>query len=391
MREEVQDRLGEDMKRGSDASRARALCTASHARDVRVLDPYVESRPAARSLTIVALVMVFLSAVAASQTAEMRAIASESAATSGASYDTVPDRYLPPEGFGGMAWGAPLDEFVGFEPEPLAVNTAYSQGKVTDLDLQCAPTPNGGCDLEKSLRTLHQRVGGRGFHALAEYYAEARGFRFRTTGATLYPVLYQFCASWNGFTDEVPSDIQQKLRLCGARLLFQGETRQDLEKIEDDDYLTHYDRVLRGLIELHGEPEGYRRRGRVIVESEDGGRLATTPRKRRFDEWRWCARVRGREIAPSCAASVVLAFDPASGWGVVLYATRPVWEFAFARHNGGAQDDPLYKLLHGLEKYAAVNHACTGSHLCRPGPSRPMSEEGRALFRLKNTAHQRAP
>ncbi len=301
----------------------------------------------------------------------------------------VPDRYLPPEGFGGMPWGAPLGDFSGFEPEPLAVNTAYSQGKVTELDMQCAPTPNGECDLEKSLRTLHQRIEGQGFHALAEYYAEARGFRFRTTGATLYPVLYQFCASWNGSTGEVPSDIQQKLRLCGMRLLFQSETFEDLQKIKDDDYLTHYDRVLRGLIELHGEPEGYRRRGRVIIEGEDGQRVAA-PRKRRFDEWRWCARVLGRDVAPDCPASVVLAFDPASGWGVVLYATRPVWEFAFARHNGGAQDDPLYKLLHGLEKYAAVNHTCTGSHLCRPGRPRPMSEERRAQFRLRSATPQGA-
>ncbi len=340
----------------------------------------------------------FLSATEVARTAETPAIAFEAELTSApepatfgraqkTGQPTVPDRYLPPEGFGGKTWGAPLGDFAGFEPEPLAVNTAYSQGKVTDLDLQCAPTPNGGCDLEKSLRTLHQRVEGQGFHALAEYYAETRGFRFRTTGATLYPVLYQFCASWNGFTGEVPPDIQQKLRLCGMRLLFQSETFEDLQKIEDDDYLTHYDRVLRGLIELHGEPEGYRRRGRVTIEGEDGRRLAT-PRKRRFDEWRWCAKVLDRNVAPSCPASVVLAFDPASGWGVVLYATRPVWEFAFARHNGGAENDPVYKLLHGLEKYAAVSHACTGSHLCRPGPTRPMSEERRALFRLGNTTPQ---
>lgn len=289
------------------------------------------------------------------------------------------DAYRPPEGFSGKPWGAPLAEFTGFEPEPLSVSRAYSRGKVTELDMQCAPTPNGGCDLERSLRTLHQRIEGDGFHVLAEYTREARGFRFTSTGATLYPVLYQFCARWGGFSGAIPADIRSRLQLCGVRAFFQGETLEELAKLTDDEQPTVYERVLHGLIELHGEPEGYSRRPRVVIETEEG-RFAGA-RTRRFDEWRWC-RVRGRDLAPSCAASIVLAFDPASGWGVVLYATRPVWEFAYARHHGGAANDPLYKLLHGLQAHHGVDHVCTGSHLCRPGKPRPMTEERRSLFRL---------
>jgi hypothetical protein len=118
----------------------------------------------------------------------------------------------------------------------------------------------------------------------------------------------------------------------------------------------------------------------VIIAIPDGEFVQ--PRERRYDEWRWCPLRNAREIAPDCKASIVLAFDSTTGWGVVLYATRPVWEFAFARHYGGAEDDPLFQLLMGLGQRRRADTSCTGSNLCRPSPPSPMRESTKAQFRL---------
>lgn len=290
-------------------------------------------------------------------------------------------KYTPPEGFGGHAWETPLREFARLVPDPVSVQTAYSRGKVTELDIQCVPRGNDPCDLDATLRAMYQRVEGDGFHALAEYYVDKQGFSLNDNGGVvLHPVLYQFCSSWGGFSSETPDDIQQRLKLCGVRLYFQSETLEALQSIADDDYVTNYEHVLRWLIEMHGEPEGYGKRGRVVITTPNE-RIAE-PRKRRFSEWRWCSLRGGRALAPLCSASVVLTFDPESGKGLVLYATRPVWEFAYAQHNGGSDGAPLYKLLHGLYKYSPPDQACTGSHLCRPSPPKPISERTLARFRI---------
>jgi hypothetical protein len=156
----------------------------------------------------------------------------------------------------------------------------------------------------------------------------------------------------------------------------------------NDDYTTRYEHVLNWLIERHGEPEGYSKLPRVIVTTPNE-RIAP-PRERRFSEWRWCG-VRGRELAPRCEASIVLAFDSTRGHGVVLYATAPVWAFAYARHEGGVDDDPLYKLLHGLQKYSGVRHACTGTNLCRPDPPQPLPDRTQALFRVPQSRERWDP
>jgi hypothetical protein len=215
---------------------------------------------------------------------------------------------------------------------------------------------------------------------LAEYQVEQQGFQIRGTAAVFYPIYWQFCATnWGGFTGTLPQDIQQRLKLCGVRLLFRGETFEELQRINDDEYVTVYEHVLHHLIDLHGEPDGYGKRGHTIITTPNE-RIAA-PRKRRFREWRWC-RVRGSDLSPSCSASIVLAFDPQSGWGVVLFATKAVWEFAHARHHGGAENDPLYKLLHGLARYSPADHRCTGTHLCRPLPPEPMSPQTLEKFRI---------
>jgi hypothetical protein len=237
------------------------------------------------------------------------------------------------------------------------------------------------CDLKASLRSLQQKTEGAGYHALAEYHVAEQGVLFGDSDGLLFPVFYQFCAQWDGFTAQVPEDIQQRMTLCGMRMLFRSETAKDIAARADaEEAVTNYDRILQELIAAYGEPEDYEKRGLVIIATPDG--KLVQHRERRFSEWRWCSLRGDRDIAPGCKASIVFAFDAASGWGVVLYATRPVWEFAHARHHGGAEDDPLYRLLAGLQQQHAADRTCTGSNLCRPGPPSAMQESTRMLFRL---------
>jgi hypothetical protein len=293
---------------------------------------------------------------------------------------TVP--YQPPMGFGERSWGEPLSTFHDFVADPLYVQIAYGRGKTTLVSMECKSKGATGCDLAASLSTMQQTTAGEGFHALAEYYVDLQGVQLGEAGPILFPVLYQFCAQWHGFSDVLPNDIQQRMKFCGMRLLFRSQTLQEIAaSAKAEELVTDYDRVLDALIAAYGEPEDYERRGVVVIVAPDG--KFVQPRERRFDEWRWCSLHGDRSIAPSCKASIVLAFDEKTGWGVVLFATRPVWEFAYARHNGGAEDDGLYQLLRGIDKKHPVDTACTGSNLCRPGPPTAMPESRRAQFRLR--------
>jgi len=284
-------------------------------------------------------------------------------------------RYVPPAGFREHRWGEPLSAFTHFEVDPLYVQTAHSRGKTTLVSAECA-----GCDLTATLRSMRQKTEGEGFHTLAEYYVAAEGIQFGDSGAFLFPVFYQFCAQWRGFSGEVPEDIQNRMSFCGMRMLFRSQTQEEVAA-SGNEVVTNYDRILQALIEAYGEPEDYEKRGLVIIATPDS--KFVQPRDRRFDEWRWCSLHGDQDIAPNCKASVVLALDSSTGWGVVLYATRPVWEFAYARQHGGAGGDALYRLLTGLEQYHAVDTACTGSNLCRPGPPDAMRESTKAQFRLR--------
>lgn len=275
-----------------------------------------------------------------------------------------------------------MSGFAQFESEPLYVQTAYTRGKTTLVGMECISGGMAACSLESSLRTLRQKTEGDGFHALAEYYVAAQAVRFGESGAVLFPVFYQFCAHWRGFSGEVPEDVQSRMRFCGLRMLFRSQTAQEAVASQNaDDLVTDYDRILHELIDAYGEPDNYEKRGLVIIATPDG--KVVKPRDHRFDEWRWCSLQSDRDIAPDCKASIVLAFDATTGWGVVMYATRPLWEFAYARHNGGAEDDPLYRLLTGLEERHPTDTACTGSNLCRPGSPTGMRESTKAQFRLR--------
>jgi len=97
------------------------------------------------------------------------------------------------------------------------------------------------------------------------------------------------------------------------------------------------------LLEKFGKPDGFVHRGRVVIETMEGESSDASDRK--FSIWRWCP-ARDRTLHTSCTASVVLSLDPASGLGTVLYSTPLLWEYAYARENGGFKGDKLFKMLH---------------------------------------------
>jgi len=109
------------------------------------------------------------------------------------------------------------------------------------------------------------------------------------------------------------------------------------------EYVTNYDRMLKKLLAKFGEPEGYLRRGRVLIETMEGE--STDEADRKFSIWRWCP-AKGEGFHTSCTASVTLTLDPATGVGTVLYSTPLLWEYAFAREKNGFKGDRLYKMLH---------------------------------------------
>jgi hypothetical protein len=73
------------------------------------------------------------------------------------------------------------------------------------------------------------------------------------------------------------------------------------------------------------------------------------PDDRKFKIWRWCPAP-DRDLHTNCTASVVLAIDPATGKGTVMYSTPLLWEYAYARQFYGFKGDPLFKVLHARKR-----------------------------------------
>jgi hypothetical protein len=272
-----------------------------------------------------------------------------------------PGKYQAPEGFSGKHWGDPFSAFDGLGGDPFSMGAAWTRGKVTDSTFNCvisiptlpsateqqAAASFGGqsqsnaadsCNLTSSSR--QERVEGRGFHVLVEHRNEKQGFRFGSDGVLFYPVLYQFCAHWDSLKKEEPPNFKELEKFCGMRLMFKGETAQELAALPAD-AKTHFDQVLDSLIARFGRPYRFEKRGRVVIEDMEG---SSGGEERRYQTLRWCPPY-DRNLATSCTASIVLAYDPEKRWGYVLYSTPEVWEYAYARENGGYKGEYLYRML----------------------------------------------
>jgi len=278
-----------------------------------------------------------------------------------------PVKYEAPDGFNGRQWGAPLAAFDKFGTEPLSVGAAWTRGKVTDVSFNChftnpvlasagdaqaaasgqqvASVSTETCDAATSRQRT--RVEGGGFHVLMEHRIDKQGFRYGADGVLMFPVIYQFCAAWDSAKKALPPDFNDRVKFCGMRLMFKGETDEELAALKADGD-TRYDRVLDALIARFGRPFRFEKRGRVVIEAMDGETSSIVGGERRYKTWRWCPPF-DRSLATSCAASVVLAYDAEKRWGYVLYSTPAVWQYAYARESGDFKGDDLYRLLNAQE------------------------------------------
>ncbi|HUQ10378.1 MAG TPA: hypothetical protein VM146_08680 [Steroidobacteraceae bacterium] len=268
-----------------------------------------------------------------------------------------PKKYVPPTGFAGHEWGELRTKFDGLPQEPLGVGAAYILPKEKQGTFTCVPgRPSGGtmsgvvdgCDFQATLLRLRKEYEGGGFYVLSEYAIPDQGLRMgdEKDGVLLHPVVWQFCANWSASVKkkEEPPNFDDINQFCGMRLQFQSESREQLAKLPAD-HVTVYDRMLKLLLAKFGEPANYARRGKVVIETEEGETADNSERK--FSIYRWCP-AGGDGFHTSCKASVVMSINPVSGLGTVLYSTPLLWEYADARdtnHKG----DKLYKLLHAKQ------------------------------------------
>jgi hypothetical protein len=276
--------------------------------------------------------------------------------------------YAAPKGFGNKKWGDPFTSFEQFvDTEPFSMSGSWTRGKTTERDFTCimtnpvlpsateaqaagsAPlaTPMESCDLSAS--SLRNKVEGRGFHVLIEHRNESQGFRLGgKQGVLLYPVIFQFCARWDSLKVEEPPNFRELVKFCGMRLMFRGETDEELAALPAGEP-TRFDRVLDHLISQFGRPERFRKRGHVEIEGADG---AVVVGERRYRTSRWCPP-RDRGLSTPCDASVVLAYDGAKRWGYVFYSSPAVWEYAYAREHSGFPGEYLYRMLHAGKQTTA--------------------------------------
>jgi hypothetical protein len=258
-------------------------------------------------------------------------------------------KYIPPTGFGGYEWGALRSSFERLPQEAVGVGAAFTRPVEMGTNYTCVPvvsstSPLGDCDFNAMINSLRKSTEGGGFYVLSEYSIEEQGFRYGTgdNGVLLHPIVYQFCANWDDVKKVVPENFESMNKFCGVRLLFRSETREQL-RAKPADYVTNYDRLLQTLLTKFGKPDGFLHRGRVVIETEEGDSGDVADRK--FSIWRWCP-ARDRGLHTSCTASVVLSLDPSTGLGTLLYSTPLLWEYAYARQNGGFKGDKLFRMLH---------------------------------------------
>lgn len=275
-----------------------------------------------------------------------------------------PAKYFAPTGFGGKLWGTPLSSFPNFRGEPSSVGAAWTKGKTTDVSFNCVSSmpmtasagdamagggmsnvnSNPNCDMTSS--RARERNEGGGFHVMMEHRTEKQGFRFGENGVPLYPVVYQFCAAWDSVKKEMPADLKERANFCGMRMMFTGETDEELAKMPADAD-SRYDRVLDALIAQYGRPFRFEKKGRVVIELEDGTRFVDG--QRAYKTLRWCPPA-DRALATSCEASVVLSYDAQTRVGAVMYSTPQVWAYAHARESSDFKGEDLYQVLHARER-----------------------------------------
>lgn len=264
----------------------------------------------------------------------------------------APRRYQPPEGFAGHTWGETRASFDRLPGQAQTIRAAWTRGKERIPEFICTGFAMNGsfgtsCSISDMLTAIQAaRTGpeGAGFHVLSEYKVDSQGFRFTDSGVILHPVLYQFCAHWNGVERVEPKNFDELNKFCGMRMLFDTESLAQLRDLPDD-HVTRYELVLAELISRYGKPAKFLMRGKVSIHTLDDDTREYSADDRKFSSWRWCP-AKDRSMKTSCDASIVLSIDPEAGRGVVIFATPPLWQYAWASQDMNG-NDALFALMHG--------------------------------------------
>lgn len=264
-------------------------------------------------------------------------------------------KYVPPDGFAGHYWGEVRAAFHRLPTDPVGVGAAYMfiQEKQTAYSCQLTTwlparieTWIPQCRYDDTLRHPNKDLKLGGIYVVSEYAIDDQGFRYgdEKDGVVLAPVIYQFCANWQGRRGKPPPPNFDDLnRFCGMKFIFKTETLSELAHLPSE-HVSNYDRVLERLIAKYGQPQGFKRHGKVFIDTMSDQSIDEAARS--FRTWRWCPPGDVNGMSTACAASITLTVDPFSGNGAILYSTPIVWEFAFAREKYGFKGDALYRILH---------------------------------------------
>lgn len=264
----------------------------------------------------------------------------------------APRRYQPPEGFAGHAWGETRASFERLPEQAQVMRAAWTRGKERIPEYICTGFSMNGSfgsscsitDILTAVQTARMGPEGAGFHVMSEYKVDSQGFRFTDSGVILHPVLYQFCAHWNGVERVEPENFDELNKFCGMRMLFDTESLAQLRDLPGD-HVTRYELVLAELISRYGKPAKFLMRGKVSIHTLDDTSAEHSGNERRFSSWRWCP-AKDRSMKTSCESSIVLSIDPEWGRGLVIFATPPLWQYAWASQDMTG-NDALFALMHG--------------------------------------------
>ena len=250
--------------------------------------------------------------------------------------------YQAPTGFNGHPWKTPFRSFKGFHL--LAANTALaSHGKVVALVANGPFCGGAGCSTPPPFPMQTEVIEGTGSFALAEYYFDSEPHPWTGKGIDLYTVSYLFCASSKTY---LPKHIKDSLGLCGARVMFHSDDRNALAS-RPSGYVTNERRILQQLINEYGEPPNFQRHGRILVDPNGDDVWPVAPQAPvDYVLYRWCGLApSARSLHPACPATVTFVFNETRGVGMVLYATNPVYDYAYARHITGDDNNDVYVVL----------------------------------------------
>jgi hypothetical protein len=218
-----------------------------------------------------------------------------------------------------------------------------SRGKVVALVSNGSFCGGGACPTPPPFAMQTEVIEGTGSFALAEYYFDSESHPWPGKGIDLYTVSYLFCATAKTY---LPKHIKDSLNLCGARVMFHSEDRSALAT-RPTGYVTNERRILQQLIKEYGEPPNFQRHGRVLVDPNGDDVWPVDPQAPvDYVLYRWCGLApSSRLLHPPCPATVTFVFNETRGVGMVLFATNAVYDYAYARHETGDDNNDVYVIL----------------------------------------------